>query len=182
MATLSPPPSPPLVTAREGLLRFVRSRVPDDAAAEDIVQESILKALRAAPDLRDEERLESWLYQIVRNAIADHYRQEARTTLALSTQVLLEPEAAEPSDLAEICDCFRDLLPALSAGYAEVIQGVDLDGEPPAAAAARLGLSRGNLRVRLHRARAQLRERLEETCRTCATHGCLDCSCRKPAV
>jgi RNA polymerase sigma-70 factor (ECF subfamily) len=36
---------------------------------------------------------------------------------------------------------------------------------------------RNNLKVRLHRGRKQLRERIEQTCRACATHGCLDCIC-----
>jgi len=40
-----------------------------------------------------------------------------------------------------------------------------------------LGITPNNLKVRRHRARQQLRERLEEVCRTCAKHGCLDCSC-----
>jgi len=34
--------------------------------------------------------------------------------------------------------------------------------------------------VRLHRARAALREKLVRSCRTCAEHGCLDCSCGRP--
>ena len=47
--------------------------------------------------------------------------------------------------------------------------------------AERLDITRNNLKVRHHRARQQLRERLEETCRTCATHGCIDCTCASDA-
>lgn len=45
------------------------------------------------------------------------------------------------------------------------------------ALAGELGRNANNLRVRHHRARQQLRERLEQTCRLCAKHGCLDCTC-----
>lgn len=49
--------------------------------------------------------------------------------------------------------------------------------ESPAAVAADLGITRNNLKVRRHRARKQLRARLEDLCRLCAHHGCLDCTC-----
>jgi copper chaperone CopZ len=60
---------------------------------------------------------------------------------------------------------------------AEVLRA-DLDGEHAADLADRLGLSPGALRVRRHRAREALRERLEDVCRACA--GCLDCTCAVP--
>ena len=43
--------------------------------------------------------------------------------------------------------------------------------------AARHGISLDNVKVRRHRARKALRERLVDTCRLCADHGCLDCTC-----
>jgi len=58
-----------------------------------------------------------------------------------------------------------------------VLQLADLDGQPADAVAKQIGISRNNLKVRLHRARRQLRTRLEQTCQLCATHGCLDCHC-----
>ena len=61
--------------------------------------------------------------------------------------------------------------------YADVIRQIDLDEKSPEAVAETLGISRNNLNVRLHRARQQLKQRLEETCRVCARHGCLDCDC-----
>ena len=44
----------------------------------------------------------------------------------------------------------------------------------------RLGITKNNLKVRRHRAHRQLRERVEQTCRSCAAHGCVDCTCRLP--
>ena len=62
---------------RAGLLAFVRSRLADPDLAEDVLQDSLLRAVRAAPDLRDDEKMTSWLYQVVRNAITDTYRRRA---------------------------------------------------------------------------------------------------------
>jgi RNA polymerase sigma factor (sigma-70 family) len=162
-----------IVAHREPLLRFIRSRGVAELDAEDILQDSLLKALRAAPDLEDDDSLVAWLFQIVRNALADHFRGLERWQDLESW-----PRSAAPTDEHQmICACLRPLLESLTPGYGEVIEAIDLEGESTASLAARLGITRGNLKVRLHRARAQLRERLEETCRTCAAHGCLDCAC-----
>lgn len=167
-----------ILAHRDALLAYIRSRGVPEHDAADILQNALLNALHHAPDLRDDDRLAPWLYQIVRNAIADHFRQRGRERDRAAT---LAPDetAAEEAALNTLCACFRPLLAEMHAPYAEVIELVDLQGEPPAGAAARLGISRANLKVRLHRARRQLRELLEQTCRTCAEHGCLDCSCRQ---
>jgi RNA polymerase sigma factor (sigma-70 family) len=46
-----------LLESRERFLGYVRARVSDPALAEDILQDSFLKALQKAPELRDEDRL-----------------------------------------------------------------------------------------------------------------------------
>ncbi len=69
--------------------------------------------------------------------------------------------------------------PALKPEYAELIEKMELADGDPAQVAKQLGINRNNLKVRRHRARQALRERLEETCRVCAKHGCLDCTCQR---
>lgn len=172
-----------LVENRAALLGFIRSKVGDDALAEDILQTSLLRALRAAPDLNDEERLAAWLYRIIRNAITDTYRRHAAAARKLERFALEQPEAGLPAeDEAVLCACFKGLLPTLKPEYAELIEQMDLGEVSTEEMAERLDVTRNNLKVRHHRARQQLRQRLEETCRTCAVHGCLDCTCgRSPA-
>jgi RNA polymerase sigma-70 factor, ECF subfamily len=165
-----------LLEARKTLDAFIRRRVTEPADADDLVQETLLRALKAAPSLRHEEKIEAWLYQIARNAVAEYRRQRARLSPLDDIPEHL-PDTPSQEDAALLCTCLKALLPLLHPPYAELIEAVDLEGEPPSVAAGRLGLTPGNLKVRLHRARRQLRARLETTCRTCATHGCLDCSC-----
>lgn len=161
---------------RANLLAFIRSRVADADLAEDILQDSLLRALRAAPDLRDDEKLTSWLYQIVRNAITDTYRRRG-VREAARERIAAEAEAAlAPEDEARACACLLDLVPTLKAEYAEVVEA-ELGGQGDDDLAGALGITKNNLKVRRHRAHRQLRERLEETCRSCAAHGCVDCTC-----
>lgn len=166
-----------LLERRAAVLAFIRQSVPDPEAAEDVLQDSLLKALRAAPALRDEGRLVPWFYQIVRNAIHDHFRRQGRAAEALGRYAQEQDPPLSQADEAALCACFEKLLPDLKPEYAEVIQRLDLGAEPTEQVAAHLGITRENLKVRRMRARRQLRERLEETCRTCAAHGCLDCTC-----
>ena len=64
--------------ARVGLRVFVAKRVGNEAEADDIVQEVFLQAHRKIDSLKDSRRMVSWLFQIARHAIIDHYRAAAR--------------------------------------------------------------------------------------------------------
>lgn len=186
--TAPPPGSDALVRYlgqnRAALLGFVRSKVRDDALAEDVLQDSLLKALRAAPDLDDDGALETWLYRVVRNAVTDAYRRHAAAARRIERYArelpapVAWPDVPSDADGDALCGCLRDLLPGLKPEYAEALQAVDLGSESSEAAAERLGVSIGALRVRRHRARRQLRDALVATCGVCAEHGCTDCSCR----
>ena len=168
----------PLIDAREELLAFVRARVNDPDLAEDILQTSLLKAVRSAPALEREDRIIPWFYRILRNAIIDSYR--ARTSA--DHEVPLEPELAEEiEEDSEVhraaCECVLALIPDLKPEYAHLIEALDIEQRPTDAVAAELGISATNLKVRRHRARQALRRSLEQACRICAEHHCLDCTC-----
>jgi RNA polymerase sigma-70 factor (ECF subfamily) len=55
---------------------FVRRRIDDHAIVDDIIQDVFLKTYTRLSSLKDEATLESWLYQITRNAVIDHYRTQ----------------------------------------------------------------------------------------------------------
>ncbi len=166
-----------LLKELETFTAFARSRVGDSHMAADVVQESLLKAVKSADQLRDDESVTAWFYRILRRTIIDLYRRRATSQAALDR---LEQELAAPPDSeAEkaACACVNALIPALKPDYAELIRRLDLGDKSLEAVAGELGVTANNLRVRHHRARQQLRARLEQTCRMCAKHGCLDCTC-----
>jgi RNA polymerase sigma-70 factor (ECF subfamily) len=166
-----------LLVSREKFLRFVQARVSDPDLAEDILQDSLLKALQRAPDLRDQDRLLPWFYRILRNAIIDAYRHQGVERKYTREICADEPPAVEMEDMTALCACFSALLPTLKPEYRELIQS-ELNEETHEAVLSRLGIRPSTLKVRRHRARQALRRRLEETCQMCATHGCLDCACQ----
>ena len=160
---------------------FARRRLGDDQLAADAVQESLLRALKSEATLSHDENLLAWFYRILRNVLTDLHRRRVAQSRAME-RFTAEMEIARDDDAAletTACGCFRGLLPTLRPDYAEVLQLSDLGGQPAEVVAEKVGISRNNLKVRLHRARRQLRERLEQTCQVCATHGCLDCTCNQ---
>lgn len=156
---------------------FAQSRLGDTELAADIVQDALLKALRAEAKLEDGENLVAWFYRILRNTITDLHRKKSSQARALEQFGHELDDGPDEATRQVICGCLHRLLPTLKPEYAEVVRQVDLEEQASAAVAARLNVTPGNLKVRLHRARQQLKERLVETCRLCATHGCLDCQC-----
>ncbi len=167
-----------LVDSHRRFLAFVAARVEDRQAAEEILQTAFVKALAKRDDLRDETSSVAWFFRILRNAIIDHYRRRtALERLAEASAAAQALDLQHEENHRELCSCFEALLPTLSDNYAHMLRAVDLDGRTVSAVADELGITPNNAHVRLHRARTTLRKRLEQACGTCATHGCLDCSC-----
>jgi RNA polymerase sigma-70 factor (ECF subfamily) len=110
----------------------------------------------------------------------DRYRKEQTRERAEAARSQeweeLVPSHAEHS---ELCKCLKGLLPLIRNEYAELLQMVDLDGIPMKEAAAALTITVNNATVRLHRARKALLTQVQNSCRTCASHGCLDCTCKQ---
>ncbi len=63
---------------RQELLRHARRRTPDDAAAEDLVQETFVRAYRSFGRLPDDSRVRPWLHQILRNLCIDDAHRRRR--------------------------------------------------------------------------------------------------------
>lgn len=166
---------------RKTFQRFLVRQVGNTADAEDILQESLLKALQQGEGLKRNEKIIPWFYRILRNATVDHFRRkgsEARRAESLHRDLNSAGQSDAQSQWERaVCRCFEGLLPALKPRYAELIRRVDLLNEAKLEVAADLGISVTTLSVALHRARQALRRRLEIFCGACSRELCLACAC-----
>jgi RNA polymerase sigma-70 factor (ECF subfamily) len=174
------PTLPILVDNHQNFLSFLERRAGSRELAEDILQTAFAKAVEQV-DRLDGGTVVAWFYRVLRNALIDHYRRRSVEERALAEQCdQLVSTAAEDSELERtICECFRKLLPTLTPQSRSILERVDLGDQTVGEAAQSLGITPNNAGVRLYRARLALKERLEQTCRTCAQHGCYDCTCGK---
>lgn len=160
-----------IVAHRAELLAFLERRVQSRALAEDLVQQVAVRALAAASTLKSLETGRAWLFQITRNLLSDHHR-------GARSQSQLPADLEADSDSDEFgCACVLANLQALKSEHALVLQRVVVDGISIASLADELKVSVNAATVRVHRARAALRERLLAHCGTASLRDCLDCAC-----
>lgn len=175
---LSPEAIAQLVKGHREFLAFLERRVESRAVAEDILQAAFTRGLERGGDVQD-EKVVAWFYRVLRNAVIDHYRQRSSTARAMEAWGREFPDVQEPeAELRqEICHCVSGLLETLKPEYREALRIVDLEEGKLKDLAQQSGITAENAAVRVHRARAALRRRIEQACGTCSVHGCLDCSC-----
>lgn len=167
-----------VVANLNAFIGYVRKRVGDPDLAADIVQDSLIKALNASHQPSDPEQMVPWFYQILRRSIIDVYRRDDARARAMEKFEASLPDTTDPEISSAICTCFKQLIPELPKQYQDVLSAVDIEARSPMDLARDLGISPNNLNVRLFRARKQLRRKLQLLCQSCATHGCIDCSCK----
>jgi RNA polymerase sigma-70 factor (ECF subfamily) len=178
---LTPEAIAQLVQGHARFLSFLQRRVSSRAIAEDILQEAFARALARGDSLREGESAVAWFYRLLRNAIVDHYRRTAsagRALEAVASEVAVQGEAVDGELLETVCQCVGDLVGTLKPEYADAIRSVDLEEHSVGSYAQSAGITPNNAGVRLHRAREALMRSLVRCCGTCATHGCLDCTCQ----
>ena len=170
-----------LVENRRRFLSFLQRRVGRPDLAEELLQEAFTRGIARGRTLRNDESVVAWFYRLLRNVMVDHLRREAveaRGRAALGREESATAAADPDQELVDtICACVGSLVDTLRPDYAAAIQRVDLGGESLQSFATAASITRGNATVRLFRARQALRRRVEQSCGTCATHGCYQCEC-----
>lgn len=152
-----------LVEFSAKLRAFIRRRVRDDATADDLTQETLLKVYRSREALRDGQRLEAWVYRVARTTLIDFYRRR-RPGEELPRDLADEVEAPDEVT-AVMARSLRAFLEELPEAYREPVRLAEFEGLPLAKIALRLGLSLTAVKSRVRRGRAMLRKKLQDCCR-----------------
>ena len=124
------------------------------ADAEDVVQETFLRAYRHMKGFRGQSLLSTWLCRIAINQSRDMYKQRARTTP--EKDVPVEPEQKDVLARARL----EKALKVLPEGYREVLVMHDVIGMKHKEIAEVLKTAEGTSKSQLHKARARMRELL----------------------
>jgi RNA polymerase sigma factor (sigma-70 family) len=138
----------------------------DAVEAEDLTQETLLQAYLGLDRLRDPARFSSWIYGIALNLAKMRLRSRRNGALPdvdaslLAALVAAEPSPAEIVEARELWSLVESALHVLPAEQRRAVLLHYVDGLSCEEIAALLGEPAGTVRVRLHRARARLRDRL----------------------
>lgn len=147
------------------LLGFLRHQLPDGHAAEDLLQDVFVKAMRQGEGFCSLDNPRAWLFQVARHAVIDRARV-GKLHLPLEEAALdipaPEPEGPEPVDA--LAGCLARVLTELPADDAAILRACDLEGLTQREFAEQQGLSLPAAKARLLRARQRLRDRLSTAC------------------
>ena len=137
--------------------------------AEDAVQEAYISAFKALPKFKGQSKLSTWLYRIVVNACLMKIRKEKSRAKYISEKdyndAIVYDWKNDPEDAAvnsELRSTLEDGLDHLSPDLRAAVVLRDIQGLSTEESAEVLNISIASLKSRLHRARIQLREHLEE--------------------
>jgi len=151
-------------------IRRYLARLSGPGDADDLTQETFARVSQALMGFRGEAALSTWIYRIATNVALDRARTpgfqlqaraaEPAALAALETLPVIEQDIAR----REMSACVRDYVDQLPADYRTVVVLSELEELPDREIAEILGISLEAVKIRLHRARARLRQLLEQGC------------------
>jgi RNA polymerase sigma-70 factor (ECF subfamily) len=165
------------------LFHYAWTRVRKQEVAEDLVQETLLVAVRTHSNFGGRSSERSWLVGILKNKICDYFRKAGRETTFTDLEFLRDeqsekfnsedywihdrgpaewrPEGEDAMKRAEFWQTLESCLAKMPARVAQVFMLREMDDVPSKEVCATLNISEANLWVMMHRARMALRECLE---------------------
>jgi RNA polymerase sigma-70 factor, ECF subfamily len=164
-----------VLAALPHVVRFARALAHDESLADDLVQETYLRAYRSWDTFKEGLDARRWLFTICRNVFLRIREREARVVDTSGDDAELESLAAalehvdaENSGMRDLLDrievgpAIRKALAAVPEVYRSAAILVDVQGESYESAAEILGVPVGTVRSRLFRARRLLQKSLYE--------------------
>lgn len=159
-------------TYHDRIYRYVLGLVKSPAEAEDLTQDTFLRAYRHGDSLRDPEAVRGWLYRIATHMCLDRLRQR-KPLISLDSEededrveppVSNSPSPLEISERKETSACIQRCLDFLPDKYRAVILLHEAHSLTAPEIADLLGVTLTTVKIRLHRARRQLQRVMERGC------------------
>lgn len=147
----------------DNLRRFILSKVKDVALADDLLQETFIRIHSRIDDLRDEAKVQAWVYQVARNIIYDHFRKSSPEINIEVPEVLQEDWETDEAMSATIRDMvlFMEELPKQDC---QALCQVEFEGISIKEYAQNAGISYTAAKSRVTRARYKLSDLLMNCC------------------
>lgn len=171
-----------LYKANHKRVRSLLTRMVGPQDAEDLVQTVFAKAAKALPSFRGAAQSSTWLYRIAVNVASDWLRSRAMHESKLTVSLTDASEAGAPAALPGAADiegaatpeqelaskdtsaCIRGEIAKLSDNHRDVLMMSALGGLNDEEIAAILGITHGNAKVLLHRARQKFKKIIAARC------------------
>jgi RNA polymerase sigma-70 factor (ECF subfamily) len=144
------------------LLAFINKRIKNKEESEDILQEIFIKILSKIGTLKDNSKLQAWVYQMTRNAIIDYIRKKKFQEMEAEIKDI-EDETDENA-MNEAAGWIGKYVDALPETYREAVVLYEMKGLSQKEIADQLGISYTNARSRIQRGRQLIKKKLTNCC------------------
>jgi RNA polymerase sigma-70 factor, ECF subfamily len=143
------------------LMNFLLKRVSNETIADDLLQEIFIKIHLKLPQLKDEAKLEYWVFQIAYNQLNDYYKANKN-----NKEVALKEEdwASEDAKKLHFETCLLPFIDSLPSIYKESIILSDLEGQKIKNIALSLKLSESGVKSRIQRGREMIKQHFIDCC------------------
>tara|TARA_R110000764_G_scaffold227673_2_gene317905 strand:- start:772 stop:1305 length:534 start_codon:yes stop_codon:yes gene_type:complete len=144
---------------KEELFHFILGKVKDEQVAKDIHQDVFIKIQTKIYQLQHTSKLTSWVYQITRNTIIDHFRRQSKNTIDISDFDMPE-EQADDFDYSRLTNCISEKIGQLSSQHREAIVLTSFQNYSQKELAMHLNISYSGTKSRVQKAREILKDQL----------------------
>lgn len=149
--------------------KFVASIVKNDSLADDLTQETFIRAHKSIGELKDPTKEVPWLFKIAYHLCIDYFRfakKPSENTTHLTEEMTLSNRCMVEKELErhQMSTCVQNQILLLPKKYRSVLFLSDVFEFTNKEIAETLSLSLENVKVRLHRGRKQLKSILEKNC------------------
>ena len=148
------------------LYSFIKQKVNHEEDAKDLLQDVFLTIHTKLPQLKNENKIQSWAFQITRNAIQDYFRakyksEESSTDLPLLLDSLDDHEHHLADSLGQ---CLLPIIKKLPSDYQDAIYLSEIKGFKQKEVATKLGLSLSGAKSRIQRGREMIKAEFITQC------------------
>lgn len=145
------------------LRAFILKRVRDNELTDDILQEVFIKIHTKIDTLKEDTKIKSWIYQIARNAINDHFRNSNLVEMR-NRELHLEKDTQNNESMTKIAEGLHKFIDNLPEKYCDALCKTELEGLSQVNYAKQAGMSNSGAKSRVQRGRAMIKDMLMKCC------------------
>lgn len=147
---------------RKPILRFISYKVADKHVAQEILNDVFFKASISLDSLKEQTKIQSWLYKIASNLIIDYYRKRKENYTTIEDfHVPLEEQEEIVEDMS--C-CFEKFLDKMPPQYAQSLKAVYLEELTQKEYALKNNLNLSTVKSNIKRGKASMQKFFEQCC------------------
>ena len=144
---------------RDELYFFILKKVKSQNVANDIFQNTFFKVHKNITQVKKEEKVKAWVFQIARHEIANYFNAES-----IYVDKLESTKETPEEETQSVC-CFDKFISDLPEIYKEVIEMVYIKGQKQKDVAETLNISLENTKARIRRGKDILKTKFRECCK-----------------